>query len=87
MTAEHKDRIIRLYSRGLHEKFNTPQFLDNIKEVYEVGNFLKASGIMDAVIDFNQAFLGNMTSPRNEIGFSGSTAGGVLTKAAKAGIV
>ena len=42
---------------------------------------------MDAVIDFNQAFLGNMTSPRNEIGFSGSTAGGVLTKAAKAGIV
>lgn len=31
MTAEHEDRIIKLHSRRLHEKFNTPQFLDNIK--------------------------------------------------------
>jgi len=87
MTAEHEDIVRRLLYLRRIDRPEHPQITDNKAFIKEAGVFLSASGIMDAVLDFNEAFLGDMTAPRNESQPRGLIAEGVPTQAAYTSIV
>lgn len=89
MTLEYKD-VIREFKGWDSREISLPvnyRILNNQIEATAAGGFLDSSGIMNAVIDFNEAFLGDMTAPRNEIKTSEIIYNDRLSKAASASIV
>ena len=70
MSIEHVDITKRITNIGDITGFRAhedPKVAEARKQAILAGNFLRTSGISDAVIDFRQGFLGDMGNLRNEI--------------------
>jgi len=64
---EHGNNINKLLDPRRLNYSEMHRTLDNRNEAIKAGNFLKASGISNAVIDFRQGFLGEMGDLRNDL--------------------
>ena len=67
MSVEHADIAKRIQIIKNLDFYEVERFSKGRKRAIEAGNFLKTSGVNDAVIDFRQGFLGDMGNLINKI--------------------